>query len=327
MVPYILWRLLLNLLVLLVVASLVFLALRLSPDGVLAVAAQGVQGDPQQAREAVRRSLGLDRPLWQQYGEYLAGLARGDLGRSFRTRSPVMEDIRQRIGPSLELGLLQLAVALVLGVPAGVLAALRRDSWGDYLLRGVAVFFLGVPAFVLAIFALLASSRYLGWTPPITAYRDLLPLPPFDTPAPQDPWANLQVMALPALIGGLGTGAIVMRFLRTQMLEVLSQDYVRTAWAKGLHQRTVVLRHALRNALLPLVTVAGLVLGTLVAGNVVLESIFLIPGLGLYAVNGVRQNDYPVVQGMTVLVASFLVLVNLLVDLLYAWLDPRLRYA
>ncbi|HXG41998.1 MAG TPA: ABC transporter permease [Dehalococcoidia bacterium] len=327
MLRYLLWRLLLNLLVLLVVASLVFLALRLSPGEVLEVAAQGAQGDPQQAREAVRRSLGLDRPLWEQYWDYLSDLARGDLGRSFRTRSPVLEDIGERIGPSLELGLLQLAVALLVGVPVGVVAAVRRDTWADYVLRGAATFLLGVPAFVLAVFALLASSRYLGWTPPITAYRDLVPFPPFDTPAPEDPWANLQVMALPALIGGLGTGAIVMRFLRSQMLEVLGQDYIRTAWAKGLAEQVVVMRHALRNALLPVVTVAGLVLGTLVAGNVVLEAIFLIPGLGLYAVNGVRQNDYPVVQGMTLLVASFLVFVNLLVDVVYAWLDPRVRYA
>ena len=327
MLRYILWRLLLNLLVLLLVASLVFLVLRLTPGGVLEAAAQGAQGDPRQAREAVRRSLGLDRPLpWQDW-DYISGLARGDLGQSFRTRAPVMEEIRQRIGPSLELGLLQLAVAIATGVPVGVLAAVRRDTWADYLLRGATVLLLGIPAFVLAIFALLFCARYLGWTPPITAYRDLVPLPPFDTPAPEDPWANLQVMALPALIGGLGTGAIVMRFLRSQMLEVLGREYVRTAWAKGLQARAVVLRHALRNALLPVVTVVGLVLGTLVAGNVVLEAIFLIPGLGLYAVNGVRQNDYPVVQGMTLLVACFLVFVNLLVDVLYAWLDPRIRYA
>jgi len=327
MLRYLLSRLLLNLLVLLLVASLVFLALRLSPGDVLEAAAQGVQGDPQQAREAVRRSLGLDRPLWDQYRDYLSDLMRGDLGQSFRTRSPVLEDIGERIGPSLELGLLQLAVALLIGVPAGVAAAVRRATWADYALRGAATFFLGVPAFVLAIFALLGSARYLGWTPPITAYRDLVPFPPFDTPAPEDPWANLQVMALPALIGGLGTGAIVMRFLRSQMLEVLAQDYIRTAWAKGLAERLVVMRHALRNALLPVVTVAGLMMGALVAGNVVLEAIFLIPGLGLYAVNGVRQNDYPVVQGMTLLVASFLVFVNLMVDVIYAWLDPRIRYA
>lgn len=324
---YILARLLLNLLVLLAVASLVFLALRLSPGGALEAASQGVQGDPEQARQAARRSLGLDRPLWEQYWDYMSGLARGELGDSFRTRSPVVQEIRERIGPSFELGLLQLAVALLVGVPLGVVTAVRRDTWPDYVLRVTAVLFLGVPSFVLAIFVLLFSARYLGWTPPITTYRDLAPLPPFDTPAPEDPWLNLQVMALPALIGGLGTAAIVMRFLRAQMLEVLRQDYVRMALAKGLPGRLVVLRHALRNALLPVLTLAGLALGTLAAGNVVLESIFLIPGLGLYAVNGVRQNDFPVVQGMTVLVASFLVFVNLLTDLAYAWLDPRVRYA
>jgi peptide/nickel transport system permease protein len=329
MQAYILRRLLLNGLVLLLVATLVFVALRIDSDNVVQLAAQGTQiTDIEEAKRAIKRTLGLDRPVFpNQYFDYLGDLLRLDLGTSFRTRTPVMSELKQRIGPSLELGLLQLMVALLVAIPVGVISAVRQDRWIDYVLRFVAIFFLGVPVFVLAVFALLGAARYLDWSPPLTTYRDPFPIPPFDTPAPEDLWINLQIMAIPAVVGGLGTGAIIMRFLRSQMLEVLRQDYIRTAWAKGLQERVIIVRHALKNALIPVVTVIGLVLGSVVSGNVVLESIFLIPGMGLYAVEGVRQNDYPVVQAMVLLVALFLVFVNLVVDVIYAWLDPRIRYA
>jgi len=329
MQAYILRRVLLNGIVLLLVATLVFVALRIDSDNVVQLAAQGTQiTDIEEAKRAIKRTLGLDRPVFpDQYFDYLGDLLRLDLGTSFRTRTSVMSELKQRIGPSLELGLLQLMVALLVAIPVGVISAVRQDRWIDYLLRFVAIFFLGVPVFVLAVFALLGAARYLGWSPPLTTYRDPFPIPPFDTSAPEDLWVNLQIMAIPAVVGGLATGAIIMRFLRSQMLEVLRQDYIRTAWAKGLRERVIIVRHALKNALIPVITVIGLVLGTVVSGNVVLESIFLIPGMGLYAVEGVRQNDYPVVQAIVLLVALFLVFVNLVVDVIYAWLDPRIRYA
>jgi len=329
MQAYIVRRLLLNLVVLFLVATLVFVALRIDPDNVVQLAAQGTQiTDIEEAKRAIKRTLGLDKPVFpDQYFTYLGDLLRLDLGESFRTRTPVMDEIKNRIGPSLELGILQLLVALVVAIPVGIVSAVRQDRWIDYVLRSVAIFFLGVPVFVLAVFVLLGAARYLDWSPPLTTYRDPFPIPPFDTSAPEDLWVNLQIMAIPAVVGGLGTGAVIMRFLRSQMLEVLRQDYIRTAWAKGLKERVIIMRHAFKNALIPVVTVIGLVLGTLVSGNVVLESIFIIPGIGLYAVEGVRQNDYPVVQAMVLLVASFLVFVNLAVDVVYAWLDPRIRYA
>ncbi len=165
-----------------------------------------------------------------------------------------------------------------------------------------------------------------GYTPPLTTYRDLVPIPPFETGRGVDIWTNLQIMFMPAIIGGLGTGAIIMRFLRSQMLEVMRQDYVRTAWAKGLKERVVILRHSLKNALIPVLTVVGLLLGTIVSANVVLETIFVIPGIGLWVVDSIDQFDYPVIQGVVLVVAVILVFVNLLVDITYAWLDPRIRY-
>jgi peptide/nickel transport system permease protein len=188
----------------------------------------------------------------------------------------------------------------------------------DYVLRFVAILGLSIPSFYLAILLLVSSVKALGWTPPLTigAYRDF-----FD-----DPVRNLQMMALPAIAGGVALGASVMRLLRSQMLEVLREDYVRTAWAKGLRERTIVTRHALKNALIPVITLLGLVVGTLFSGEVVLETIFSIPGMGLFLVTSVKQNDFPVAQGIVLVIAVALVFTNLVVDLAYAWLDPRIRY-
>ena len=179
---------------------------------------------------------------------------------------------------------------------------------------------------MLAVFVLRGSAIWAHYTPPLTTYKDLFPFPPFETGSGVDIWTNLQIMFMPAIVGGLGTGAIIMRFLRSQMLEVMRQDYVRTAWAKGLRERVVILRHALKNALIPVLTVVGLLLGTIVSGNVILETIFNVPGIGLWVVNAIGNLDYPVVQGVVLVVAVTLVFVNLMVDIAYAWLDPRIRY-
>ena len=330
MQQYILRRILLNLLVIFFVATLVFLLLRIDTDFVITQRAQQTQitssEATEQARDLVRKDLGLDGSIFEQYGKYLWNLAQLDFGESFQAKEDVLSEIGDRIGPSLELGLLQIIVALLVAVPIGIISAIRQDSVIDYILRFVAIALLGIPVFVLAVFVLLLSSRELGYTPPLTTYRDLVGFPPFGTDKPVDVWTNLQIMAMPAIIGGLGTGAIIMRFLRSQMLEVMRQDYVRTAWAKGLRERVVILRHALKNALIPVLTVVGLLLGTIVSANVILETIFVIPGIGLWVVNAIGQSDYPVIQGVVLVVATILVFTNLLVDITYAWLDPRIRY-
>jgi len=327
---YILRRVLLNLLVIFFVATLVFLLLRIDTDFVITQRAQQTQvTDPaatEQARNRVREDLGLDGSIFEQYGTYLWDLAQLDFGESFQAKEDVLSEIGRRIGPSLELGLLQIIVALLVAVPIGIISAIRQDSVIDYVLRFVAIALLGIPVFVLGVFVLLLSSRWLEYTPPLTTYRDLIGIPPFGTDKPVDVWTNLQIMFMPAIIGGLGTGAIIMRFLRSQMLEVMRQDYVRTAWAKGLKERVVILRHALKNALIPVLTVVGLLLGTIVSANVILETIFVIPGIGLWVVNAIGQSDYPVIQGVVLVVATILVFTNLLVDITYAWLDPRIRY-
>jgi peptide/nickel transport system permease protein len=330
MQQYILRRSVLNLLAIFFVVTLVFLLLRIDTDHVVSMRAQQTQvteeAKAEEARQMVREDLGLDKPILVQYRTYLWNLVHGDLGESFQAKEDVIDEIGDRIGPSLELGLLQITVSLLVAVPIGVISAVRQDTIIDYLLRFLAIALLGIPVFVLAVFVLTLSAQKLGYTPPLTTYRDLLPFPPFSTGKGVDVWTNLQIMFMPAIVGGLGEGAIIMRFLRSQMLEVMRQDYVRTAWAKGLRERVIILRHSLKNALIPVLTVVGLLLGIVVSGNVVLETIFVIPGIGYWVVNAIGEYDYPIIQGVVLVVAGVLVFVNLLVDITYAWLDPRIRY-
>jgi len=310
-------RLLLAVPTLFLVSVFIFFLMRVLPgDTAVVMAISGETGLDREQVERLRRQLGLDEPLVIQYVDWLGGLLRLDLGESAFSRRSVRSDLGERLPRTVELAFLSMACATLIGVTLGILSAVRRDKPEDLLVRTVSVGGLCLPVFWFALLGLVLLARLFQWIPPVR-YESLW----------EDPLSNLSQMALPATVLGFYQAAALSRLTRSAMLEVLGREYVRTAWAKGLQARAVVLRHALRNALLPVVTVVGLVLGTLVAGNVVLEAIFLIPGLGLYAVNGVRQNDYPVVQGMTLLVACFLVFVNLLVDVLYAWLDPRIRYA
>jgi len=330
MQQYILRRSILNLLAIFFVVTLIFLLLRIDTDHVVTLrAAQTQTSTPEAqaaARQQIREDLGLAGSIPEQYKTYLWNLVQGDLGESFQAKEKVTNEIKDRIGPSLELGLLQITVAMLVAIPIGVISAIRQDSMVDYILRFFAIALLGIPVFVLAIFVLTSSSIYLGYVPPLTEYRDLFPFPPFSTGRGVDVSTNLQIMFMPAIVGGLGEGAIIMRFLRSQMLEVMRQDYVRTAWAKGLKERVVILRHALKNALIPVLTVVGLLLGIVLSGNVVLETIFVIPGVGLWIVNAIGESDYPIIQGVVLVVAGALVFINLLVDIIYAWLDPRIRY-
>ncbi len=327
MQQYILRRTLLNGVVIFLVATMVFGALRIDSDNVVRKFAEGCQvGTYEECVKVARQQLGLDVPLYKQYVNFIWDTVRLDFGDSFYTKESVIGQIKDRAGPSIELGLLQIMVALMVALPVGIISAIRQDSWLDYLLRFLAIALLGIPVFVLAIFVILATARYapdvgLGvlndWLGPDTVWSDF-----FDSPV-----ENLRRMTGPALIGGLGTGAIIMRFLRSQMLEVLRQDYVRTAWAKGLRERVIVFRHALKNALIPVLTVVGLLLGSVVSGNIILETLYNIPGIGFYAVSAIKQFDYPAIQAMVLIVAVTLVFVNLAVDVAYAWLDPRIRYS
>jgi len=315
---YIVRRALLNILVIFMVITMVFLGLRVTP-GDFAVRQAGAQipgHSAEEAREIVRHDLGLDKPVLKQYWEFVSGLFQGDLGDSFVSKQPVMLELKDRLAPSIELAILQITVAIMVAVPIGIISAIRQDTWLDYILRLFAIFWLAVPSFFVGVLLLYSLARWAHWSPPITNYKGFF----------EDPLLNMQAMVLPAVAGGLAIGAIIMRFLRSQMLEVLRQDYVRTAWAKGLRERVVVLRHGLKNALIPVVTVISLLLAAIVSGNVVLETLFQLPGIGFYVVNAIQQYDYPVVQGVVLVMAAGLVFVNLLVDMAYAWLDPRIRY-
>ena len=320
MSQYFLHRILLNIPVILMVISFVFLMGHARPDFAEQRAAQGLSnaGDYQQALKAVRHQLGTDKPLWKQYIFYLGDIGRGDFGKSFITQHSVTSELRSRLVPSIELGLLQITIAVLLAVPIGVISAIRQDTWIDYVLRIFAVLGLAIPSFYLGTLFLLFSVKVLGWTPPLvnTAYREIW----------EDPAANLKMMLLPALAGGFAEAAVIMRLLRSQLLEVLRQDYVRTAWAKGLRERNVITGHALRNALIPVVTIVGLLIGAVVGADVVLESLFEIPGAGQFTVLSLKNNDFPVVQGFVLIIAVVLVMTNLIVDMTYAWLDPRIRF-
>ena len=316
---YILRRVILAVVTIWLTATMVFLALRVTPEPTAAerIASQCDLTKVEDCRRIFDREFGLDKPLPAQYVTFISNLATGDLGNSFTSgREPVAGAIKDRIGTSIELGLLQVITAISIAVPVGVVSAVRQDSWADYVLRGFSLFWLAVPSFVTAVFVLLALSRWGGWTPIRPDYKDFF----------EDPIANLQTMIVPALIGGLASGAVLMRFIRAELLEVLRQDYVRTAMSKGLAERVVVLRHALRNAMIPVITVTGFLIAGIVGGNFILESLFVIPGVGTYAVQGLATADYPAIQGVALVVAISVVTVNLGVDIAYTWLDPRVVY-
>lgn len=293
----------------------VFLLIRLVPgDVVTQLVGLEATISPQRVEE-LRRLFGLDRPLVVQFTDYAGRVVRGDLGRSLRTGRPVGAELVRRFPVTIELAVTGLIVALLIGVPVGVLAAVRRGKVADYLATGFVMLGLSVPSFWLAILLILFFALRLGWLPP-TAYV-----------TPQESvLRNLQHMILPALSVGLVLAAATTRIIRSGLLEVLGRHYIRTARAKGLAEGRVVLHHALRNALIPVVTVIGLQFGTLLGGTVIIEQIFSLPGVGRYALEGINLRDYPVIQGAVLAIALAFVLVNLVVDLCYGLLDPRIRY-
>ena len=328
MQQYIIRRIILNIFVLFLVATMVFAALRIDSDHVVNTKAAGcfsdLTGDPEQCKAVARADLGLDSSIPNQYWDYMTGLVQGDLGNTFSDKKPVLDEILSRVAPSIELGILQIMIGLAVALPVGIISAVRQDQPIDYVMRFFAIFFLGIPVFVVAVFVILITSRWFEGTlvadwlgPHGLGWVNIW----------EDPIGNLQRVSGAAIVGGLATGAIIMRFLRSQMLEVMRQDYVRTAWSKGLRERVVIMRHALKNALIPVLTVVGILLGAVISGNVILETIYSIDGVGFYVTSAALQFDYPVIQGIVLIVAFILVFVNLLVDIAYGWLDPRIRYS
>jgi peptide/nickel transport system permease protein len=314
---YILKRLLLIIPTLLGAATLVFLIMRVIPGDVALLILGGDDGgqiDAQQLAK-VRQQLGLDQPMIVQFGTWLWGVMRLDFGTSLWTGQPVIEELLIRLPLSLELALLATMVSVIISIPLGMVAAVRQDTWVDYVVRVVSIGGLAIPGFWVGILTILALVIFFGWGPPLE----------FTAPW-VDPWANLSMMVWPVLTVGYRYAAVTTRMTRSTVLEVLREDYIRTAWAKGLRERAVVIRHALKNAMLPVITLIGTEFAFLIGGLVVTETVFTLNGVGRFVVDAVAHRDYPVVQALVFLTASSFVIVNLLVDLTYAWFDPRIRY-
>jgi peptide/nickel transport system permease protein len=313
---YILKRLLLMVPTLLGVATLVFLLLRVLPGDVVLLRLAGEGGKvADEVLRAERARLGLDHALWRQYVDWVWGLVRGDLGLSMWTGRPVSQEIGIRMTLSVELTILATLLAAAVSIPLGTLAALRRSTWVDYLLRVFSISGLSLPSFWLAVLIVLMLLRLFAWSPPLTF-----------TAFWQDPVANLSQLIWPALVVGFRSAALSARMMRSALLEVLGDDYIRTARAKGLSERAIVRRHAVRNALLPVITVVGLESAVILGGLVVTEQVFNLNGLGKLLLEAVTRRDYTLTQALVMLSASTFVVMNLLVDLCYAWLDPRIRY-
>ena len=317
MKAYVIRRLLLILPTLFILSILVFLSVRFIPGDVvdvMSLSMDGVVGSID--REALERRLGLDVPVHVQYGRWMGGiLLRGSLGESLLGRGAVKERIIERLPVTLELGLIAILIGLVIALPVGIYSAVRQDTLGDYAGRSVAIFGLATPNFWLALMVLIFPSIWWNWAPPLRLF-----------PFSEDPLAHIGAFLIPGLILGTGLSAATMRMTRTMMLEVLRQDYVRTAWAKGLRERVVVVRHAMKNALIPVITLIGLQLPILIGGSVIIETLFNLPGLGSLLIDSLSMRDYPMVSGVNLIFASFILFINLLIDLLYAYLDPRIRY-
>ena len=314
---YLAKRLLLVIPTLLGVASVVFVIMRVIPGDVALLILGGDDGGRIDRAQlaAMHRQLGLDQPLLVQFGHWLWGVLHFDFGNSLWTGRPVMEELLARLPLSLELAVLATIVSVLLAIPLGMVAAVRQDTWVDYVVRVVSIGGLAIPSFWVGILIILLLVIYFGWGPPLEYTLPWV-----------DPWANFQQMVWPVVTVGYRYAAVTTRMTRSTLLEVLRDDYIRTAWAKGLGERAVVFRHALKNAMLPVITLIGTEFAFLIGGLVVTETVFTLNGVGRFVVDAVAHRDYPVVQALVFVIAFGFVVVNLLIDLTYAWFDPRIRY-
>jgi peptide/nickel transport system permease protein len=314
---YILKRLLAMIPTLFGVAVLIFILLRVVPGDVVEARflTQGSQFQSQELMDIERKKLGLDQPLWKQFTTWMSGLVRLDFGRSMWTGAPITEEIKLRFALSLQLAIMASLIAQLLAIPLGILAAVKQDTWIDYAVRVFSIAGLATPSFWLGIVMILVMLIVFKWIPPMVF-----------TPLWVDPWQNLQQLIWPALAVGYRYSAVGTRMMRSAMLEVLREDYIRTARAKGLWLKLILARHALKNAVLPVLTIMSLEFAFLLGGLVVTEQVFNLNGLGMLFVDAISHRDYTLTQALVMLVATFFLFVNFFVDIAYAWLDPRIRY-
>ena len=327
---YIIRRLLLMIPAMFIVSLIIFLMIRLIPGDIIdAMVAQQMEASITsggEMRAAIEKALGMDVSIPIQYGRWLgvvrgadgsfSGIFQGDLGNSlWQENKPVTELIADKWPVTFELGLMAFIIAQIIALPIGIFSALRQDTWGDYIARSFAIFCIAVPGFWMATMVIVFPSIWWGWTPSIM-------LIPFT----EDPIGNLKMFIIPAIIMGMVMSGGTMRMTRTMMLEALRQDYIRTAWGKGLRERVVVIRHALKNALIPVVTVIGYQLPIMIGGAVIIEQIFNLPGIGRLLLDAILARDYTVVSGIMLVLGGFIMLANLMIDLTYGFLDPRVRY-
>ena len=314
MKQYVLRRLALAVPTLVLVSVIVFSIMRLMPGDVVIRMVEGHAYAP--TVDALRKELGLDRPAHLQYLDWVGGIVlRGDFGNSYWTRQPILDEFIRRFPVTLELAGLTILTSVVIGVLVGIVSAVRQDTASDYVGRILAILALSVPYFGLAVLVVVLPSIYFKWTPIWTYVA-------FTT----NPVENLKIMIVPALVFGVTRAGPIMRIMRSALLDVLRQDYIRTAWSKGLPERAIVLRHALKNALIPVVSLIGLQTPLYIGGSVIIEAIFRLPGIGLFFFEALTRLDYPVVQSVNLIVAAMVVGLNLAIDLSYAFLDPRIRY-
>lgn len=320
MQQYLARRLIFGVLTAILVSLLVFALMRIAPGDVAqSIAAEQAGGEEgtvsEEQLEQIREALGLNRPLYIQYLDWMGGFVIGDWGNSLFTKRPVFTEFKKKLIVTVELVVISQVIAIAIGLPAGILMALKQDSWIDYVVRIGSLAGLSIPSFWSAVLLLVAGAYFFRWSPPIgyIEFQD-------------NPIGNLSQFIWPSVMLGYISAATKSRMMRSTMLEVLRQDYIRTAHAKGLRQFIVTSRHALKNAMIPVITVIGITTALSLGGSVVMERVFVLPGIGNYIVDGMLQRDYPVVQSMVLVFAAAVIVVNLLVDLSYGWLDPRVRY-
>jgi peptide/nickel transport system permease protein len=313
---YLVKRFLLMLPTLLGVALVTFVLIRVIPGDVVELRYSGDRGSvSQDVLDKERARIGLDKPLWQQFATWMWGVVRLDFGTSMWTGAPILEEIRLRFALSLQVAIMATIVAVILAIPLGVLAALKQDSWVDYAVRIFSIAGLAMPSFWLGIVMILLMLVIFKWLPPMVY-----------TPFWVNPWQNMLQLIWPALAVGYRYSAVATRMTRSAMLEVLREDYIRTARAKGLMQKLILSRHALKNAMLPVMTVVAIEFAFLIGGLVVTEQVFNLNGIGLLFVQAVAHRDYTLLQALVMLVAGLFIFVNFLMDAAYAWIDPRIRY-
>jgi peptide/nickel transport system permease protein len=312
---YVTTRLLIAVVTLVGMSMVIFVLMRLAPGNITDIIFESAGYVDQEDKRRLERELGIDAPVAVQYTRWLGDLFRGELGKSYKYELPAWTIIRPRLPVTLELAGLALAFSILLGVPFGVLSAVRQDRPLDYALRVISLAGLSMPSFWLGMVVILLLVRSLGWIPSVQYVS------PFD-----DLGANLAQFFFPALAVGYRSSALITRITRSAMLEVLREDYIRTAWAKGQRERSVIWRHALRNASLPVITLIGIEFAFLIGGLIVTETVFNLPGVARYLVEAIQGRDYPIVQNLVMMIAVVVVLANLTVDLLYAWIDPRIKY-